>query len=736
MIPEGAIVPPEDYTDGTGRDAGNQDVHVQRFVEAEARVAGAKAALAMRGPGAYAPPVAHVVPTEQPTPNAVIALRADQLPAGVDDRDVKPENVFLADRAAMTGPDDDEDDEPEDEVDATPAPMPPPQIAAPKPAPAPAPVPQPQPQVKKMSTPATQSVVQGPPMDALRDLAQSYPRVAVKVQRYAGQQGGQVQLATLYSRAIFSPRELPDIEAWLERMSGGGGYVITVTDPDDPFRAINCPPFAVRVEGNVRAPAPLDDEHRDPNAQQHPPEYDARADRFAQGGGYGGSGAPRQVYNGAPVPAQYPGARGYGERPAPGATMASDSVLARELHEMKARQAQLELENKQIREDAARKERAAEKQLADERTRAQEERHRADMQRMSDKIDAALASKAAPQDTSSTNIELLKIMAPLVLAWLKDSSGGQQRLMEAMLLKGKDADPFADLARIEPLITKLAGGRGTKDESALLAKMNEGQIQNVMLMAEMVKSFADEKLPEDSPAMKMVQQVVASAATVGEAWFKQKAEEAEREAQEKARIAEADRRRALEAEAASRRARELASQPREQPSPPAVQPAQQQQMQAPTPGLDPTLAMQFRMLPPAFQTPEWQKLLTEMHLEKPDGKPLHTADEIGNYVAHYLEHLVMFGALPQELAGLLTEPRKTIDMVFGLMPLARKHPAHAKQIGDVVAAAFAQHAAENTNAQAAAAPASTTIVTPAPVNGAAVEASDEDDDEEEVRYPQ
>lgn len=727
MIPEGAIVPPEGYMDGVGSGPATQAGHVQRFIDSEVKVANAKAALAMRGPGTYAPPVAHVVPTEPTAPDSVIALRADQLPADIDDRDLKPENVFLADRAAMTGLDDDEDAELEDE--------PAPQIAAPKPTP----VPQPQPQVKKMSTPATQSVVQGPPMEALGNLAQSYPRVAVKIQRYAGQQGGAAQLATLYSRALFSPRELPDIEAWLERMSGGGGYVVTVSDSDDPFRAIACPPFAVRVEGNVRAPAPLDDEHRDPNAQQHPPEYDARADRYAQGGGGYGGGATRPAYTGPQVPGQYPGARGYGERPAPGATMASDSVLARELQEMKARQAQLEQENKNIREEAARKERAAEKQLADERTRAQEERHRADMQRMSDKIDAALAVKAAPQDTSSTNIELLKIMAPLVLAWLKDSSGGQQRLMEAMLLKGKDADPFADLARIEPLITKLAGGRGTKDESALLAKMNEGQIQNVMLMAEMVKSFADEKLPEDSPAMKMVQQVVASAATVGEAWFKNKAEEAEREAQEKARIAESDRRRALEAEAASRRARELASQQHAQPSPPAVQPAQAQTQAATAqpPGLDPTLAMQFRLLPPAFQTPEWQKLLTEMHLEKPDGKPLHAADEIGNYVAHYLEHLVMFGALPQELAGLLTDPRKTIDMVFGLMPLARKHPAHAKQIGDVVAAAFTRHAAENTSAQPAPAPAQAAIVTPAPVNGvAAVVEEADDEDDEEVRYPQ
>lgn len=616
-----------------------------------------------------------------------------------------------------------------------------------------------------MSTNPSKGWNEGIPHEQIAELAKSFVEVHVKLHRF-NQKG---LPGSIYGRALFATAELSQIDAWAGRQAGGGTYGVEIFDPENATNEV-LQRFRFSVEGAAQRARPLDIEHggdgqTDPTANGYDQQHDSRviggqtAHTFAQLGAaaaQNGMGGMPPSY-GQPQRPGYPG--NYAQQRAqqqgfqaqqpptnlgPGATVAADQVLIAQLAEMRAALAQQGAALEQARKQAE----VAEKQRTEREHTLQRqleaEKHRAELAASEARMEARFAELTRanrPAEKSGLDVvELMGLVVPLIQTWMQTSAttaAENARLQMQMALGNKPGDPFEQMAKLTPLLERMAGGKGKGGDHesmmALVSQVSDSQMAQAQMAANMVKTFAETNLPEEHPAMPVVKQLIESMQSVGVAYFNNKEQEAQREANEK-RLAQQQARQ-LEQQTAARKQAELdATRPPTVVPMSAVPPAARPAAVAPVvaaPGtklsVDPAM---FAMLPPAFQTPEWRQLLTELHTENDDGTPAVPADEIAQYIAHYIEHLVIFKAVPPELIGVLAKPRETITQAFALMPVRARHPEYVERVVAYVSNVFEQYAAQ----RAAAAPAPAPAVSPAAVAPRATrerENIDPRDDDEE-----
>lgn len=630
----------------------------------------------------------------------------------------------------------------------------------------------------------------GIPLEAITELCKSTVTVGVKIFRFIKERP-----ALIYAGVQFETRNLADIDAWCRSMAGGGTFGIHVFDLENPLSEL-LPPFKVFAEGLPQTPRNLD------GSLGPPPEWDARADMrgmgmptgapaWAQPGGGGPNGgmppSMRGGYPGATSGYQggYPGnGGGFGaaaragqhgqgqqsqqsqfgdrtqaERVLENQTNKYEQALAQQSQQIQALTQQLAAD----RAEAVKREAALERQRA-------EERHRADMKGLESKFEMMMSqmqsnqNRPQQQERQGTDINALLLgLVPVFVEMVRGNSSSSNKTMELLLAaRGNGGgDPFDQLAKITPLVTQLAGGKsGGRDAEVtlkLLNQMTESQMNNAMLGAELVKSFAEKELPPESPAIQLVKQVLESSLTLGAAYFKDKEEQANRETQEK-RL-EASRAKALEAQTAQAKATAEAQTAQAKAATASAaaataqaaqtaanaaagtgaspQPSQPAAAPAPTVtklSIDPSL---FAMLPKSLQTQQWKKLLTQLHTENAKtGEPAIPPAEMAAHIAHYLEHLVIFDELPMELNGIRTDIAGTLETAFSLLPVGKSHPQYLRAVLDGIVRALVgdQPVQQPAPQQQQQQPQSSAQQV---VNGHNEEAAEEDEEgsDDVVRYP-
>lgn len=566
------------------------------------------------------------------------------------------------------------------------------------------------------------------PYSEINDAQKSYSSVSVRVTR-RNERG---VLATIYNRILKQTQELAEIDGWLGQMAGGGKYTIYASNPENPAQLV-LPAFEVNVEGAPRMPLRPDAPHGSVPAYGGGP-YE---------GGSGPQGVPPWAGGTDPMvsgyeqpvvqPTHYHQPRDGGpprtfrERPAPGATLASDQVLMRQVAEREAEIARL-------RHEAAERERARDaesKRLQAEIDRIKEDArdraHKAEMDALRAEMRMSREAGAAPKGLDLDGIaKLVAAVAPILIGkgdavtqgLAMQQSAMQQTMQLALSQAQRPSELNTILEKYGPMLIPalrdmVTAAQGNPEkEVQLINALAEQQMANVGMMAQMIEQFASDKAGEDHPIVGVIRQGLEGAVAMGQAYLQQKQVEALQQAQQQRAIP-------ADGEVIDERPRQPQhqQQPRPQPQPP--RPAPPQNVAA----MEPMLAM----LPASFQTTEWRALLIALHQQ-----PQVDVESVATLFAHHVQHLLVFQMLPVELSAITTDPRGTLTTMLQFMPIAQTAPQYAKAIVDrVVELLVLAGVAAPQHAPNGAPPASA----PQPQHDDEVDDGEGDDEDELETYP-
>jgi len=532
------------------------------------------------------------------------------------------------------------------------------------------------------------------PTEEIQKLAESVETVLIRVRR----RNDKGQFSTLYTGVRFPTEELVAIDSWCQRNAGGGRFRIEVHHVDRPAERAMAS-FEFLLEGrplprrDLGAPAPQDPAGFGPPPPQGPmyagPQYpqqhpggmftapsevgSAWAQGLADPRARQAFGVVDQPPAGDPFvargwPAQRRGARNL----PPGATMASDELAIKQVAKLERELAAARAESKAAIERAEAQAARAREEAQRQREKATEERHAAQLAALEAKIDAA---RTQPESKNSM-AETVTMLAPFVpvfqsLITAKSSESGKvletqmqgvNTLMQATLSQGQKTDVVDTLTKVAPLLMPLLARffdqRAPEQQAALYQAMSEQNLNSVAMMAQLIEAMTPEGADEQ-PWYPMISETLKGIVNMSAAYV---GAPGGLPGQQPAPLPSSGQ----------------LSQNQSNPSQDAGVSTYGAPPQADADvasDVNPQLDAMFALLPQAFQTREWRRVLQELHIE-----PLNV-EVVSVALTNLLEHLINFDMLPAELAAIQTQPRETLIGVVQYLPVAQ---SNGQGLSDVI----------------------------------------------------
>lgn len=585
---------------------------------------------------------------------------------------------------------------------------PPKQRPAPTPAPvvaAGAPVPFVEEEEEKLMSPINpQKPTEGIPYGEIRDLAASHGYVSVRVSR----KDSRGKYGVLGQPLRMTPEELSEIEGFIQDNAGGGEYEILVRAVSDPTLVLLR--FAFRVEGPPKAYAEMVARAQaaaaDPMAPRgvYPPgvappvigtdEWTASIAAAAGGrmpsGGFGVPPASRAYQ------ATSSGAA-YNERPAPGATFASDEIAVAELRQARQEHRALQNEYAKLYAQLEEQRRRAEQEAAASRLRAQEAELKREIELLKLQMNM---HQQRPAEKNLDVVGLVTALAPIATAMLQTNATsareaaalqtqGMKTLMDATLAQASRPGELEKMISLfSPLLTLvlplakdfLANKDNPDAQVKLISALAESQLNNIGMAAQLVDQFASDRIPPEHPGVQIVKQLIEGGMTAAQAYF------AEQAARQGGQALPAPAAPAGAIAAGEEREEEEAAAPAPAPAPRRPPPTRAQAQHAAPPAAAPAPAAQpnggplaghpmFALLPASFKTTAWLKLLEAVHAaERPP------VDAMGQVLAFHLQHCLVFNEMPPELAGLQERPTDVLLAAFAFLPINQQAPDYVRAV--------------------------------------------------------
>jgi len=580
------------------------------------------------------------------------------------------------------------------------------------------------------------------PIADLRDAMANYDKVSLKITR-RNEKG---QIATVYSDVLMTLEELLGIDGWLRTNAGGGRFRVECRNPQDKSKYI-VQPFHVGVEGLPRPPRFLGNPaHMDPTRQiaTNPayPQAGMEQQPMSQNpyhpqvpsGPYYGQQQPQGPY-GPPPPAWlngvhpsqrggYIGPRyrvGSGDNPAPGATVASDTLAMRQLEkaelEAKTQIAKLEAQNAALMERLDRMAHEAKS----ERERAREERHSMELKALEARMESLSKPKEAtgPSDLIAALAPFAPVFATMITARESSSSkslevqqAGLQSLMQATLSQANKPDTTMDLVKsllpvVLPMAQNMMDAKSPKAQAELFNSMVENNLNSVAMMAQLIEAFASSG--GDEPWwLPMVRETMGGVVGMTEAYMQGKGLPGQQPAVPRP-LAIPQAAPALpdgvpqQAGMAAYSTIDMEAPPSEEvpehaavagvvADAPAVESEEYEDEEQPSAAemerrlkedASAVERLMLTQLPEDFQTPEWRIIALSLHQTE-------EIEEVANMVSGHVAHLINFGMLPHALFDFEEAPQRALARCFGPLPVAQERPAFVRAVTDAVITALVE----------------------------------------------
>lgn len=535
------------------------------------------------------------------------------------------------------------------------------------------------------------------PVEAIRELAKTYPEIVVKLSR-RNERG---QIASVYNGIRFATLDLAEVDAWANANAGGGRYRCEVTDPHDKTKHlisafyfnVEGPPRPPRFLGRPEAPNPMvvggpgDMSSSYYQGGPPPPSYQQPYAQPAQGG-YAPPPTPWAAGLAAPNAGGYtPVPYVARTSPAPGATVASDELAMRQLSKLEGELAQARSEMRASVDKLAGENDRLRAEIAQRDRQIETERHNAQLAALEARI-AAMSDRKAPESSVKDYAPVLAAIAPVFQAMMtsraSETSEGlraQAQVLQTMAAASKPAsnDGMIELFKVVgpmllPIFTDSMKQRGPEAQAALFQSMAESNLNNVAMMAQLIEAFASAGGGKEEPWwLPMVKEALGGVVSVAQAYTQQPGGlPGQRPLPPKPQGALAG----------------YSTVGNGQPAPqhaPAPQQAARPASVASPPKVASHLELLFQLLPGDYQSPEWRWILAALHADPPTA-----ADKIAVKLTAHLEHLAGFDMLPPGLETLREHPRPTLEALLERLPITQRDPAYARAVLDQVLAYLAE----------------------------------------------
>lgn len=543
------------------------------------------------------------------------------------------------------------------------------------------------------------------PRERVQELIDSgVHEIKIRVQR----RNGKGQLASVYGNVQIALKDLFTIDSWLKQRAGGGNYIVTGINIDDPSETV-VPTFKVGIEGSPRRPQdlhpPVSAGYAAPMGAAPPGHYPPPPPPPAQhapppaGNWYAGlTPAEKGQY----VPPQYPPPQMYppSAHLPPGATMASDQLAIKQAAEVKAKLAKMEAEFKSLStrydEETAR----LRDDVAAERARAQEVAHKAEMEAVKAEMRAMHAQMAIraevvqpPPPPSTDYAALITALAPVMSALISsraqaDSQATQaqhnamQTFMKATIEQsGKESSIEKLLATflpvVMPVLTQLMEQKSPQAQAALFEAVSSSSLNSMSMIATVLESALAGGSEEQAKWAPVVRELLGGVVGVAESYMQS---QGGLPGQRPPQALPPQPMGYVQAAQAHAHAQPQADGGVSLGSPyqtedDAIEP---EVIESVVEGHVPmaTRAL-FAVLPSEFKTPEWQVILERLHME-----PLPPVESVVQPLVAHLGHLEDFNMLPERLAAIRTQPRETLEALLEVLPVGRANPEYAYAVLD------------------------------------------------------
>jgi hypothetical protein len=554
-----------------------------------------------------------------------------------------------------------------------------------------------------MSARGEKKTIDDIPLDLIQEAAKNYETVAVRITR----RNDRGQLATVYNNVQMETMKLAEIDNWLRERAGGGRFRIEVKDPRNSTQYV-MKAFHVMVEGPPHPPRYLDG----------PTDQPGQAD-YPMGPAFGGTPVTNQFQPGVNGPSQawidglHPSQRAaymqHRERPAPGATVASDQLALKQYQEHKAETARQIAKLESMVERQADDNRRLQEQLASERDRAREERHKVELEMLREQMKLIGERKPEP----AKELDIVKIaatlapFAPVLSAMvtsretaaskgLEVQQQGLSTLMQATLSQANKPDAVSTMLTqlgpvVIPLLKDMMDAKSPKAQAELFNSMVENNLNTVAMMAQLIEAFGSQG--GDEPWwMAPIKEALGGVVGMTEAYMQGKGGLPGQQLPPGAAMPQMG----PPAQAPAAFKQGLAGA---QPSMYTTVPTQETIVQnedgsieaeaevIPSNGqseaasemeasLNPSVQqkMMLKLLPAEFQTPEWRAIVVGLLNQNP-------AEPLAELIARHIEHLIDFGMLPMALASVQDDPVTTLSTMMQPLPVYQQNQAY---IDDVI----------------------------------------------------
>ncbi len=520
------------------------------------------------------------------------------------------------------------------------------------------------------------------PLDMINDLCVEHESLVLRLKR----RNSKGQLQSLGSVNVETAK-LINLDDWLQNYSGGGKYEIQALDPKNPMNEVLR--FKADLEGRARSANYLE------NPADNLPENPYGGQMQQNGSGFQ---QPQSAWESGQHP-QRQAFYGRGGRPAPGATVASDQIVLRQLAEYKAETAKLlakqEAAIDRLNDELKRKD----TELQREREHARDEKHTAEMAMLREQIRAG-NDRPQVQETkgSAEMIAALAPFAPVLAAMVtsRESSAsksmevqqkGLASLMSATLSQANKPDSTSEMLKTLlplalPFIKDMMNAKSPDAQAKLFNNMVENNLSQVAMMAQLIESFAGSG--DNEPWwLPMIKETLNGVVGMTEAYMQGQGLPGQAPVQMPPGVPAPQQMPAgqtpipagasYSTEGEEFPEAEVVAGPNVEAAKARADAAMQQPITAGN-GLEDTLTMPEKMilsqLPPEYQTAEWRAIAIALHREAElEGVSMMTANHIG--------HLINFNLLPPALQDVETDPARALDRLLAPMPVMKRNPEYA-----------------------------------------------------------
>jgi hypothetical protein len=543
------------------------------------------------------------------------------------------------------------------------------------------------------------------PWDEIGEISTKYESVLLRIQR----RNGRGQLQTLGAAITMETSKLPALEDWLQSFAGGGDYEIEIKDPNNSI-SILTPRFKAPIAGAARPPRFLGNaedqyavnpfEGQQQQQQQQPPQ---QRNFQAPQGAWANNLHPQQQQN-------YGGGR-IG-RPAPGATVASDTLAMQQHAEYKAETAKTIAKLEGTVDKLIADNKRTQDSLAREREAARDEKHKSELQRIEQMMQVMMDKRSEPVVAQKANgtIDIIAAMAPFVPVFaamvtsressasksMEVQSAGLNQLMTATLSQANKPDSTQELLKsllplAMPFISQLMEAKSPGAQAQLFNSMVENNLSQVAMMAQLIESFATQGGQEEPWWLPMIRETLGGVVGMTEAYMQGKGLPGQLPATPRQLPpgAPAPQMQTMETPPVSGFASygtdgddsqlaEIVDVPA-LPNPAAARARGERATQEvmtgikPGNGIEDTLTMQEKVmlsvLPADFQTPEWRGIVVAVERQE-------DVEDVADLCASHIVHLINFNLLPRHLMDVVEDPARALDRVLGVLPVMKANPEY------------------------------------------------------------